>query len=264
MRASSFDFTGTVVIVTGGTAGIGRVIAERYLAAGADVAVCGRNEPESLPSGGGREAVFVPCDVRDPDQVDLLVTTVEERFGRVDVVVNNAGGSPHVLAADASPRFSEAIVKLNLLAPLFLATRANQTMQEQENGGVVINITSVSGTRPSPGASAYGAAKAGVMSLTETLAVEWAPRVRVVWVLCGVIETEKAELHYGDAAGVAAVASTVPMDRMGTPDDVADACLFLASDQASFVTGAGITLHGGNEKTPAYLAAAEASAARHD
>jgi NAD(P)-dependent dehydrogenase (short-subunit alcohol dehydrogenase family) len=258
MTSASFDFGGRVVLITGGTAGIGRVICERFLDAGADVVTCGRNEPESLPASNGREAVFVACDVRDPDQVDALVTSVEERFGRLDVVVNNAGGSPHALAADASPRFTEAIIRLNLLAPLHLATRANRTMQNQDTGGVVVNIASVSGTRPSPGTAAYGAAKAGLLNLTQTLALEWAPRVRVVSITCGMIATEKADLHYGDEAGVAAVASTVPLQRMGTPDDVAAACLFLASDAAGFVTGDGMVLHGGNE-WPAYLTAVRAA-----
>jgi len=113
----------------------------------------------------------------------------------------------------------------------------------------------VSAVRPSPGTAAYGAAKAGLLSLTSTLAVEWAPAVRVVAVICGLIETEQAELHYGDAAGVAAVAATVPLGRMGTPRDVAEACRWLSSDAASYVSGTAITLHGGGER-PAFLDAA--------
>jgi NAD(P)-dependent dehydrogenase (short-subunit alcohol dehydrogenase family) len=257
MASASFDFTGAAVIVTGGTKGIGRVICERFLDAGADVVTCGRSEPDALPSAGGRTARFVAADVRDPEQVDALVTQTEEWFGRVDVVVNNAGGSPHAPAADASPRFSESIIRLNLLAPLHLAQRANRTMQTQDRGGVIVNIGSVSGIRPSPGTAAYGAAKAGLLNLTETLAVEWAPKVRVVALICGLIETEQAELHYGDAAGVEAVANTVPMRRMGTPDDVSDACLFLASDAAAYVSGSSLTLHGGGE-WPSYLGASNA------
>lgn len=250
----SIDFRDRVVIVTGGTKGIGRTICERFLDLGADVLTCGRSEPDELPSAGGRTAAFAACDVRDPEQVDALVSVAEQRWGRVDVAVNNAGGSPHVDAATASPRFSESIIRLNLLAPLHLAQRVNQVMQRQDDGGVIVNVASVSGVRPSPGTAAYGAAKAGLLSLTQSLAVEWAPKVRVNAVTCGLIETEQAELHYGDAEGVAAVAATVPLGRMGTPADVADACVMLASPLASYVSGAQLLLHGGGEK-PAFLGA---------
>jgi len=251
----SIDFTGRTVIVTGGTKGIGRTICERFLELGAHVLTCGRSEPDSLPSAGARTAEFFACDVRDPDQVDALVSDAEQRWGRVDVVVNNAGGSPFAEAATASPRFSESIIRLNLVAPLHLAQRANAVMQRQADGGTIINIASVSAVRPSPGTAAYGAAKAGLLNLTQSLAVEWAPKVRVNAVTCGLIETEQADLHYGDAAGIAAVAATVPMGRMGTPADVADTCVYLASPLASYVNGAQILLHGGGER-PAFLAAA--------
>src|SRR6185369_9880914 len=218
--------------------------------------ICGRNEPERIPEVGGRRAVFVAADVRDTDQVDRVVQTAVDRFGRLDVLVNNAGGSPPADAASASPRFSAAIIALNLIAPLALAQRANRVMQGQANGGAIINIASVSGTRPSPGTAAYGAAKAGLLNLTQTLAVEWAPKVRVNAITAGLIRTEQAHLHYGDEHGIAAVAATVPLGRLGEPSDVADVCLFLASPLAAYVTGASILVHGGGEK-PAFLAAAK-------
>jgi NAD(P)-dependent dehydrogenase (short-subunit alcohol dehydrogenase family) len=118
-----------VVIVTGGARGIGRAIAERFLEDGASVVVCGRTAPvESLG-----HAVFVQADVREPDAAEKVVGFAVERFGRVDVLVNNAGGSPYADAATASPRFSSAIVALNLLAPLYLAQRANAVMQESSS-----------------------------------------------------------------------------------------------------------------------------------
>jgi NAD(P)-dependent dehydrogenase (short-subunit alcohol dehydrogenase family) len=254
--SSELDLTGRVVIVTGGARGVGRGISERFLEAGADVVVCGRNEPEKPPSAGGREAVFLAADVRDPEQVDRLVGGARERFGRLDVLVNNAGGSPAADAATASPRFSEKIIQLNLVAPLHCAQRANAVMQEQPEGGCIVNVASVSGTRPSPGTAAYGAAKAGLLSLTRTLAVEWAPRVRVNAVTAGMIETELAHLHYGEGAARARVAASVPLGRLGTPRDVADACLFLASPLAAYVSGASILVHGGGER-PAFLGAVE-------
>jgi NAD(P)-dependent dehydrogenase (short-subunit alcohol dehydrogenase family) len=246
---------GKVVIVTGGGKGVGRGITSRFLEAGADVVICGRTEPAALPAVEARGPVFVAADVRNVDDVDRVVRTALERFGRLDILVNNAGGAPPADAATASPRFSEAIIQLNLIAPLNFAQRANAVMQTQPDGGAIINIASVSGMRPSPGTAAYGAAKAGLLNLTQTLAVEWAPRVRVNAVAAGMIRTEQAHLHYGDETGIAAVAATVPLGRLGAPRDVGDACLFLASPLASYVSGATLVVHGGGE-CPAFLAAA--------
>jgi len=189
-------------------------------------------------------------------QIERVVAFTRERLGRLDVLVNNAGGAPPAEAASASPRFSESIIRLNLIAPLHFAQQANAVMPEQETGGSIINIASVSALRPSPGAAAYGAAKAGLLSLTQTLAVEWAPRVRVNAVTAGMIRTEQAHLHYGDEQDIAAVGATVPLGRMGEPRDVGDACLYLASPLARYVSGASILVHGGGEN-PAYLGAAK-------
>ncbi len=257
----TIDLSGQVALVTGGTKGIGAGIADRLAEAGATVVVCGRTPPAAR---GGRIDVdstptgheFRACDVREPDQVAALVDAIVERHGRLDVVVNNAGGSPSAEAADASPRFSEAIIRLNLLAPLHVAQAANRVMQAQERGGSIVNITSVSGLRPSPGTAAYGAAKAGLLNLTQTLAIEWAPKVRVNAVSAGLVSTEDSLDHYGGSAGLARVAATVPQGRFGTPADVADAVVFLASPLASYVTGANLLLHGGGE-WPAFLRAAQ-------
>ena len=196
------------------------------------------------------------ADVREVEQIESVVAEARSRFGRLDVLVNNAGGAPAAEAATASPRFSEAIIRLNLIAPLHFAQQANALMQQQDEGGCIINIASVSAIRPSPGTAAYGAAKAGLLSLTQTLAVEWAPRVRVNAVTAGMIRTELAHLHYGDEQGIAAVGATVPLGRMGEPGDVGDACVYLASPLASYVSGANLLLHGGGER-PAFLGAAE-------
>jgi NAD(P)-dependent dehydrogenase (short-subunit alcohol dehydrogenase family) len=252
----AIDLSGRTAVVTGGGRGVGRGISESFLAAGADVVICGRSEPQSLPECEGRKASFVSADVRELTQIDEVVRFARERTGRLDVLVNNAGGAPAADAATASPRFSEAILRLNLIAPLHFAQKANAVMQEQAEGGVIVNIASVSGVRPSPGTAAYGAAKAGLLSLTQTLAVEWAPKVRVVAVTAGMIRTEQSELHYGDEAGIVAVGATVPLGRMGEPADVGDACVFLASPLARYVSGASLLLHGGGEK-PAFLDAAK-------
>jgi NAD(P)-dependent dehydrogenase (short-subunit alcohol dehydrogenase family) len=246
-----FDYSGRVVLVTGGTKGVGRGIADGYTDAGATVVVCGRTAPEPADAqAGGR--TFIACDVREPEQVTALVDGIVERFGRLDVAVNNAGGAPWADSDTASPRFNERVLALNLLAPLTVAQATNRVMQGQADGGAIVNIASVSGVRPSPGTAAYGAAKAGLLNLTQTLAVEWAPRVRVNAVVAGLIATEQAHLFYGDEAAQARVAATVPIGRLGTPRDVASACLYLSSPAAGFVTGAALPVHGGNER-PAYL-----------
>jgi NAD(P)-dependent dehydrogenase (short-subunit alcohol dehydrogenase family) len=131
-------------------------------------------------------------------------------------------------------------------------------MQTQDSGGVIINIASVSAVRPSPGTAAYGAAKAGLISLSSSLAVEWAPKVRTNTIIAGMIRTEQAHLHYGDDAGIAAINNTIPLGRMAVPEDIGDACLFLACDLASYISGSTLTLHGGGEK-PAFLDAANVS-----
>jgi NAD(P)-dependent dehydrogenase (short-subunit alcohol dehydrogenase family) len=244
-----------VVVVTGGTKGIGRVIAERFLRAGAEVMVCARHAAERPLVVDGREAAFVACDVREPEQIARVIEACKARFGRLDVLINNAGGSPPADAATASPRFSTAIVQLNLLAPLHFAQAANAVMQAQADGGAIVNVASVSGLRPSPGTAAYGAAKAGLLNLTASLAVEWAPKVRVNAVAAGPIATEQAALHYGDAEAQARVAATVPLGRLGEPRDVAEACAWLASPLASWVSGATLVVHGGGE-SPAFLSAA--------
>ena len=244
-------FDGQVVLVTGGCRGIGRGIAERFAQAGAQIAICCRHEPEDLPDGW----LFVAADIREADQVDAVFAAITAHFGRLDVLVNNAGGSPPADSATVSPKFSKAIIELNLLAPLVCAQRANAVMQGQDDGGSIVNIASVSALRANPNAAAYGAAKAGLLNLTQTLAVEYAPKVRVNAVSAGLIRTEQAHLFYGDEEGIARVGATVPLGRMGTPVDVANACLFLASPLAEYVSGANLVVHGGGEK-PAYVDAA--------
>lgn len=245
----------SIVLVTGGAKGVGRGISERFLAAGHTVLVCGREAPAQLPEVQGRSAVFMTCDVRDAGAVDALFASIAAQHGRLDVLVNNAGGAPFAMADKASPRFHEKIIALNLLAPLHLAQKANALMQQQNSGGVIVFVASISALRPSPGTAAYGAAKAGILSLTQSLAVEWAPKVRVVAVSPGLVRTEQSSLHYGDDDGIAAVAATVPMQRMAEPSDIGDACVWLASPAASYASGTNLVLHGGGER-PAFLAAA--------
>ena len=246
------DLEGRVVLVTGGVRGVGAGISAVFAGQGAHVITCARRPAE------GSAYEFHSCDVRDPDAVTALIEDIVKSHGRLDVVVNNAGGSPYALAADASPRFHQKVVELNLLGMLHVSQAANAVMQHQPDGGSIVSISSVSGRRPTPGTAAYGAAKAGVDSLTKTLAVEWAPKVRVNAVVVGMVATEQVELFYGDANSQAAVAATVPLRRLAEPHEIGWAAAFLASHAASYISGACLEVHGGGEPPP-YLSASEAN-----
>jgi NAD(P)-dependent dehydrogenase (short-subunit alcohol dehydrogenase family) len=266
------DFTGRTVVVTGGTRGIGAAIAAAFRAAGADVLICGRTPPDRPPPVSPPPAASSPAspspvapssetpaaleffraDVRDPAQAAALIKAAVDRFGRIDVLINNAGGSPEVPAGDASPRLHAKIIELNLIAPLHVAQAANAVMREQGAGGVILMIGSVSGTRPSPGTAAYGAAKAGLHHLATSLAAEWAPKVRVNTLVVGPVEGPAAARSAGPVAA-STVARTVPMGRPAAAAEVASACLLLASPLAGYISGASLAVHGGGE-WPAYLA----------
>ena len=249
---------GRVVLVTGGARGVGAGICSVLAGLGATVVACARRAPDDPDGAGAPE--FVSCDVRDPDAVAEMIGGIVARHGRLDGLVNNAGGSPFALAADAGARFHSKIVELNLLAPLIVAQAAQSVMREQSDGGAIVNVSSVSGHRPSPGTAGYGAAKAGLDSLTGSLAIEWAPAVRINSVVAGPVQTELSELHYGDAEGIAAVGRTIPMGRMAVPGDIGNAVAFLLSPLAGYITGSTITVHGGGER-PAFLDAANTNTA---
>lgn len=237
------DLTGKVAIITGGTRGLGRHIAEALLRAGARVTVCGRTEPTDLPEG----LEFRAADIREPDQAAALVDAVAAQHGRLDILVNNAGGSPQA-PATASPRFFDAIVRLNLHAAMYMAQAAYLHMQAG-GAGSIINIASVAGIRPSPMTAAYGAAKAGLLNLTQSLAQEWGPDgIRVNAIIAGLMQTENTQDTYGDAQAQAAVAQSLPLRRMGTGPDIAGTVLWLSSSLATWVSGARINVDGGGER----------------
>ncbi|MEZ5114603.1 MAG: SDR family oxidoreductase [Nocardioidaceae bacterium] len=210
---------------------------------------CARSAAEPIEG-----ATHVQCDVRDPEAVAAMIEQIVATKGSLDVLVNNAGGAPFAMAADASPNFHDKITALNLLSPLLLMQVANRVMQTQDFGGAIVNVSSVSALRPSPGTAAYGAAKAGLDSLTRTLAVEWAPKVRVNRDQCRSGAHGADRPAYGGEEGVAAINQTIPLGRLAKPEEVGSVAAFLASGLAAYVTGATIECHGGGER-PAFLTA---------
>lgn len=247
------DLTGKVVLVSGGARGVGAGIVEAFHDAGAVVEICGRSgKDELVASAAGSAARYSQVDVRDEHQVSEWVTGVVDRRGHIDVLVNNAGGAPFAYFADASPRFHRKVVELNLLAATFTSHAVYPVMNAQDDGGVVLNITSISARRASPGTATYGAAKAGLESLTTSLAVEWAPTVRVNAVSSGLVESPEHTDHYGDTEQTARIAATIPRGAFAKPSDVGTACVMLASPLAGHITGAVLNVDGGGE-WPAFL-----------
>ncbi|MEV5609287.1 SDR family oxidoreductase [Streptomyces sp. NPDC052225] len=236
---------GRVAVVTGGTRGVGAGIASAFARAGARVIVCARRPPEVPPD----DCEFRPLDLRDPTAVRDFFADLDQ----VDVLVNNAGGTPYRMLGESDAERHARVIELNLTAPLTASLAAREHLAAAR--GSIVMIGSVSGTRPSPGSAAYGAAKAGLENLARSMAVEWAPGIRVNTLVLGMVRTELSSLHYGDEAGIAAVGATVPLGRLAEPREIGEAAVFLASDAAAYITGASLLVHGGGER-PAFLDAA--------
>lgn len=248
--AISIDLSGRVILVTGGTRGIGAGIAQRFADAGAAIAICARSEPDSLPDGWS----FHAADLRDADSARAAVDAAAAHHGRLDVLVNNAGGSPPAVTHSASPRFTERITALNLLSAIYTSQAAHPHLMapavQDVGGGSIVNISSVAALRPGPTVAAYAAAKAGLINFTTTVGQEWAPGIRVNCVTSGMVVTPESAEHYGDAESIARIEAGIPMGRMAEPRDIADACVFLASPLASYITGSNLVVHGGGDRPP--------------
>ena len=247
---SSFDLTGRVAVVTGGGQGIGEGIAKVFAAAGASVVVAARhvdriNRVVDEINAAGGTAIAVPTDVTDRAALTHLADTAVEKFGGLHVWVNNAGGSTvRTPLNQISEADWDACIKLNLTSVWMASVIASERMAP---GGSIINITSPAGSRGVPGRGHYGAAKAGVNSLTMTLSLEFAPNIRVNGLAPGYVPTEVMMVALNtDVPKLEKMAEQrIPLKRLGTPEDLGNAALYLASDASSWVTGQTITIAGG-------------------
>ena len=243
-----FDLSDRVAVVTGSGQGIGRAIAWGLADAGCDVVINARrlDDLDATAAGireRGREALIVAGDIRDLSED--LADRAMERFGRIDIWVNNVGGSVEKttrLLIDTPDDTFRAQLELNLTSA-FQGCKAAAT--RMKSGSSIVNISSGAGSRGSPFTGPYAAAKAAMNNLSETLALELAPNIRVNTVAPGPVPTEAFDQVLNTAGKIDAIAATIPLGRMGTPDDIAAAVLYLASDAASWVTGQLILVAGG-------------------
>ena len=246
-----FDLTGKKAFVTGASRGIGQAIAVAFAQAGADVALVARSEDglaatAKQAAAAGREAFVIPADVTRQEAAEAAVAAAIDRLGHVDIVVNNAGGANFAVPfLDMRLSGWDKLIRLNLDSAMYVCHAVGGHLVGRGTGSV-INVASVAGLIGSPFLSPYGAAKAGLISLTKTLAVEWAARGVRVNALCpGWTETElNRHLWEDDMAGKATVA-TVPMQRWGRVEEMTGPAVFLASDASSYMTGQTLVIDGG-------------------
>lgn len=243
------NFEGKTAIVTGGSRGLGRAVCLELARGGANVAFCyagndaaAQRTVQAVEEAGGK-ALALRCDVSDAAQVDALVKTAAERFGRVDILVNNAGITRDNLLMRMSEADFDAVVAANLKG-VFLCMKAVSRLMLKQRYGRIVNLSSVVGLRGNAGQVNYAASKAGVIGMTKSLAKELASRgVTVNAVAPGFIETDMTAA-LSDSARTAALGS-IPMGRLGAPEDVAKAVAFLAGDGAAYITGQVLAVDGG-------------------
>ena len=241
-----------VAVVTGGGTGIGLAVSRRMGELGARITIASRNS-ENLERGSselrrtGLDPLCVQLDVRNPEQVDEMVQRVVRHFGHIDILVNNAAGNFICRAEDLSPNGWNAVVGIVLNGSFYCSRAVGRHMIARGKGGAIVSILANYVWTGSAGTIHSAAAKAGVMSMTQTLAVEWAKhRIRVNAVAPGPIESAGAAKQlWNSPEAVERITSMVPMQRWGQPSEVADAVVFLASDRAGFITGETLTIDGG-------------------
>ncbi len=249
MILDRFQLTDQVAIVTGAGRGIGRGIALAYAEAGADVVCAARTAADIEDTAErvrafGRRALAVPTDVLERAQLENLVDVTLGEFGRVDLLVNNAGGSPPKPALRTSEKEFEGAFRFNVTTAFVLTRLVVPKMVETAGGGAVVNISSVAGREFSPGFVAYGTAKAALSFMTRELAQDFAPKVRVNAIAVGSIQTDALGTVLTDEIKAEMVRLT-PMARLGEVEDIAACALYLASPAASYVTGEIYGVNGG-------------------
>jgi 3-oxoacyl-[acyl-carrier protein] reductase len=239
------DLSGRTALVTGSTRGIGRAIAESLAAAGARVAIVGRDQARSEEAAGAisAEARGFVCDVSDPASVNTLIEAVERDFGAIDILVNNAGLTRDNILFRIKDEDWDAVIDTNLRGA-FVAIRAASRGMMKRRWGRIINIASVVGLVGNKGQANYAASKAGLIGMTKSVAKELASRNVLVNVVApGYIETDMTAAINDEAK--AALFAQIPLGRLGTPNDIASLVAFLASDSASYITGQTFVVDGG-------------------
>lgn len=252
MELSQFSLEGQVVLVTGGSRGIGKATAIGFAKAGADVVVTSRKLPDlemvaEEVKSLGRRSLTVEAHVGRMEQINSLVERVVAEFGKIDVLVNNAGTSPvYTPALDLEERAWDALMNLNLKGLFFLSQAVARLMKEQ-SGGKIINVASMDGFRPEDNIGAYAISKAGVVMATRVMAREWAKHnIRVNAIAPGLIQTRLLDSHWVVAPEDKEEAmKRVLLGRIGEPKEIADAMIYLASDASSYITGQTLIVDGG-------------------
>ncbi|MFF0790315.1 SDR family oxidoreductase [Streptomyces spiralis] len=243
---TSVEPTGKVALVTGASRGIGYGIAEALVARGDRVCVTGRNEDalkEAVERLGADRAIGVAGKAHDEAHQAEAVERVMEAFGRVDFLVNNAGTNPVFgPIADLDLNVARKVFETNVVSALGFAQRTWHAWQK-DNGGAIVNIASIAGLAPSPFIGAYGISKAAMINLTQQLAHEFAPRVRVNAIAPAVVKTKFAQALYEGREEEAA--ASYPLGRLGVPSDIGGAAAFLTSEQSDWITGQTLVVDGG-------------------